>query len=508
MGHIATSIWIVCYFLVLLGLSAYGIHRYTMIYLYWKHRRSRPEPASRFKELPRITIQLPIFNELYVVRRLIGAVSRIDYPRELLQIQILDDSTDETTEICREEEAKLLDDGFDVEYIHRVDRIGFKAGALEHGMESATGEYIYILDADFVPEPNVLHEMIHFFTDIKVGMIQTRWGHINKKYSILTRIQALFLDGHLAVEQTARSRSGRFFNFNGTAGIWRKDCIIDAGGWEHDTLTEDLDLSYRAQMKGWKFVYLKDVVTPAELPPDMNGFKSQQHRWAKGSIQTCLKILGPVWRSKLPRIIKLEATAHLTSNFAYLLLILLCVLVNPAMHPESGWVRTFVLDIPIFFATTISVGLFYVTAQIAINPSPLRWLREICYLPVLLALGIGMSVNNGKAVFEALLGKQSDFVRTPKYGIEQKRKDVRKAKYRALKSLKSLKSVVTFFEVAFFLYFSYLVLYALALGNWIGIPFLILFQAGFFFVAYGSLRHLLPGWVLGAAENDDAVLEA
>ena len=508
MGHIATSIWIVCYFLVLLGLSAYGIHRYTMIYLYWKHRRSRPEPASRFKELPRITIQLPIFNELYVVRRLIGAVSRIDYPRELLQIQILDDSTDETTEICREEEAKLLDDGFDVEYIHRVDRIGFKAGALEHGMESATGEYIYILDADFVPEPNVLHEMIHFFTDIKVGMIQTRWGHINKKYSILTRIQALFLDGHLAVEQTARSRSGRFFNFNGTAGIWRKDCIIDAGGWEHDTLTEDLDLSYRAQMKGWKFVYLKDVVTPAELPPDMNGFKSQQHRWAKGSIQTCLKMLGPVWRSKLPRIIKLEATAHLTSNFAYLLLILLCVLVNPAMHPESGWVRTFVLDIPIFFATTISVGLFYVTAQIAINPSPLRWLREICYLPVLLALGIGMSVNNGKAVFEALLGKQSDFVRTPKYGIEQKRKDVRKAKYRALKSLKSLKSVVTFFEVAFFLYFSYLVLYALALGNWIGIPFLILFQAGFFFVAYGSLRHLLPGWVLGAAENDDAVLEA
>ena len=502
MGHIATSILIVCYFLVLLGLSAYGIHRYTMIYLYWKHRKSRPKPLNRFQELPKVTIQLPIFNELYVVRRLIGAVAKLDYPKELLQIQILDDSTDETTTFCREEEAKLREEGFEVEYIHRVDRTGFKAGALENGMESATGEYIYILDADFVPEPDVLHKMIHFFTDKEVGLIQTRWGHINKKYSILTRIQALFLDGHLAVEQTARSRSGRFFNFNGTAGIWRKSCILDAGGWEHDTLTEALDLSYRAQMKGWRFIYLKDVVTPAELPPDMNGFKSQQHRWAKGSIQTCMKMLGPIWRSKLPRIIKLEATAHLTANFAYLLLILLCVLVNPAMHPESGWVRTFGLDIPIFFATTISVGLFYVTAQIAINPSPLRWLREVCYLPILLALGIGMSVNNGKAVFEALMGKQSDFVRTPKYGIEKKRKDVRKAKYRALRSIAPV------FEVAFFLYFSYLVLHALASGNWIGVPFLCLFQVGFFFVAYGSLRHLLPAWILGNSENEDAVLGA
>ncbi len=500
MGHIATSVWIICYFVVLLGLSAYGLHRYTMIYLYWKHSRRKPEPDSHFKQLPKVTVQLPIFNELYVVRRLIKAVANIDYPKDLLQIQILDDSLDETRAICREEADKLIARGFDVELIHRSDRTGFKAGALEKGMESASGEYIYILDADFVPEPEVLHDMIHYFTNEKVGMIQTRWGHLNKTFSILTRVQALFLDGHLAVEQTARSRSGRFFNFNGTAGIWRKTCIDDAGGWEHDTLTEDLDLSYRAQMKGWKFIYLKDVVTPAELPPTMDGFKSQQHRWAKGSVQTCLKMLGPIWRSDLPRMVKFEATAHLTANFAYLLLILLCVLVNPAMHPETGWVRTVLLDIPIFFATSVSVALFYITAQIAINPSPMKWLREILYLPVLLALGIGMSINNGKAVIEALLGKESDFVRTPKYGEQKKRSGVRKSKYRALKS------VAPAFEIAFFLYFSYLVIDAVARGHWFGVPFLALFQIGFFLVAYGSMRQLLPSFILGTVEPDEPAL--
>ena len=378
----------------------------------------------------------------------------------------------------------------DVNSIRIADKSNLQDNVVVHG-NTSLGEYSHIGHAA------VLHEMIHFFTDKIIGMIQTRWGHINKKYSLLTRLQALFLDGHLAVEQTARSRSGRFFNFNGTAGMWRKSCITDAGGWEHDTITEDLDLSYRAQMKGWKFIYLADVVTPAELPPDMNGFKSQQHRWAKGSIQTCRKILGRIWRSDLPRVIKFEATAHLTANFAYLLLILLCVLVKPAMHPESGWVRTVLLDIPIFFATTVSVGLFYITAQIAINPSPLKWIKEVLYLPILLALGIGMSINNGKAVLEAILGKESDFVRTPKYGIEKQYKDVRKSQYRALKSAAPV------IEILFFFYFYYLVIDATARGNWFGLPFLMLFQVGFFFVAYGSLRHLLPDFVLGRNKAAD-----
>ena len=486
MGHLATTIWIICYFAVLLGLAGYGIHRYTMIFLYWRNRRKKPEPLSEFKDLPSVTVQLPIFNELHVVERLINAVSNLDYPKDRLQIQILDDSIDETKEICEAEYAKLIESGFDVELIHRDDRLGYKAGALENGMESAKGEYIYILDADFVPEPDVLHQMIHFFTDEKVGMIQTRWGHINKSYSMLTRVQALFLDGHHAVEQTARSRSGRFFNFNGTAGIWRKSAIIDSGGWEHDTVCEDLDLSYRAQMKGWKFIYLADVVTPAELPPDMDGFKTQQHRWTKGSIQTCVKILGRVFKSDLPAVVKFEAFAHLTANFAYLLLILLCVLVNPSMHPESGWVRTFLLDVPIFFATTISVGLFYATAQIAINPGPLKWIKEILYLPILLALGIGMSVNNGKAVLEALFSNDSEFIRTPKYGIEKKDKKKTKSNYRALKS------IAPFFELLFFAYFTYLVINAWQSANWFGLPFLMLFQVGFCFVAFGSIRSLFP----------------
>ena len=487
-------------YMTLLGvLALYGAHRG---FLLWALRQNRAmEPQTSDTPHRRVTIQLPIYNEPAVTRRLIDAVAQIEWPADRLQIQVLDDSTDITSAIVDQAVAQWVAKGVGIEVTRRSSRTGYKAGALAHGLQSATGEYIAILDADFVPGTDFLTQLMPHFTQ-GVGMVQARWGHINRNESWLTRMQAMLLDAHFVIEHAARHQSGRFFNFNGTAGIWRKSCILDAGGWEHDTLTEDLDLSYRAQMKGWRFIYLKDVVTPAELPPDMNGFKSQQHRWAKGSIQTCMKMLGPIWRSKLPRIIKLEATAHLTANFAYLLLILLCVLVNPAMHPESGWVRTFVLDIPIFFATTISVGLFYVTAQIAINPSPLRWLREVCYLPILLALGIGMSVNNGKAVFEALMGKQSDFVRTPKYGIEKKRKDVRKAKYRALRSIAPV------FEVAFFFYFSYLVLHALASGNWIGVPFLFLFQVGFFFVAYGSLRHLLPAWILGNSENEDAVLGA
>ena len=500
MGHLATTIWIICYFAVLIGLAGYGIHRYTMIYLYWKNRRKTPEPLGHFEDLPMVTVQLPIFNELHVVRRLIKAVSNLDYPKDCLQIQILDDSIDETKEICEEEYQKLLDSGFDVELIHRKDRVGYKAGALENGMESAKGDYIYILDADFVPDSDVLHKMIHFFTDDRVGMVQTRWGHINKSYSILTRVQALFLDGHHAVEQTARSRSGRFFNFNGTAGILRKSAIIDSGGWQHDTICEDLDLSYRAQMKRWKFIYLVDVVTPAELPPNMDGFKTQQHRWTKGSIQTCIKVLGRVFKSDLPTIVKFEAFAHLTANFAYLLLILLCVLVNPSMHPESGWVRTVFLDFPIFFATTISVGLFYVTAQIAINPKPLKLIKEILHLPILLALGIGMSVNNGKAVLEAIFGNDSEFVRTPKYGIEKKDKKITKSKYRALKSIAPL------FEFSFFGYFTYLVINAWQNANWFTLPFLMLFQVGFFLVAFGSIRSLISDLFIKSNESKDSAL--
>ena len=247
-------LWYICYALVFIGLCSFGIHRYEIIYLYFKHRHHVPKPKELFRELPAVTVQLPIFNELYVVERLLEAVAALDYPKDKLQIQLLDDSTDDTVDFAQAKMKELAERGFDVEYIHRQDRTGFKAGALENGTLSAKGELLYILDADFVPGPEVLKKMVHYFTDEKIGMVQSRWGHLNGNYSPLTKVQAMFLDGHLQLEQTARSRSGRFFNFNGTAGIWRKSCITDAGGWDHDTLTEDLDLSYRAQMKGWRFV--------------------------------------------------------------------------------------------------------------------------------------------------------------------------------------------------------------------------------------------------------------
>ena len=309
------SVWQVFYFAVILAMCLYGLHRYVILFLYLKHRKNVPQITDHFQELPRVTVQLPIFNERYVVDRLLKSVKSIDYPRDLLQIQVLDDSTDDTAAYTREQVELLKAEGFDAEWRHRIDRTGFKAGALEAGLATATGEFILILDADFLVPSDILRKTIHHFTNGRVGMVQTRWGHLNRNYSLLTRAQALFIDAHFVIEQVARSRSGRFFNFNGTGGIWRRTCIEDSGGWKHDTLTEDLDLSYRAQMRGWQFVYRNDVVTPAELPVEMNGFKSQQHRWAKGSIQTCIKLLPSLWSSKLPWWIKVEGTAHFTAYF-------------------------------------------------------------------------------------------------------------------------------------------------------------------------------------------------
>jgi cellulose synthase/poly-beta-1,6-N-acetylglucosamine synthase-like glycosyltransferase len=484
-GSVVDVIWTFCYLSVLIGLSGYGLHRYFLVYLFLKNRKRTPQPLSHFKQVPVITVQLPLFNEMYVVERLLKSVSELDYPRELLQIQVLDDSTDETQELTASCVRGLVARGFDVELIHRVNRVGYKAGALEAGLDTARGDFVCILDADFVPQPELLKATVHFFTDPKVGMIQTRWGHINRGYSLLTRVQAMFLDGHLLLEQVARSRSGRFFNFNGTAGLWRKSCITESGGWQHDTLTEDLDLSYRAQLEGWKFVFLTDVVTPAELPVDMNGFKSQQHRWTKGSIQTCKKLLPRIWRSQLPLPIKIEATGHLTSNFAYLLLACLCVLLHPATGgPQSGWLRILLIDLPIFLTASVSVAVFYICAQRELHPR--TWMKEILLLPALIALGVGLSINNARAVLEAVFNHQSEFKRTPKYGIENKSQAWRSCRYMPLKSLLPL------VEIGFAIYFSYFVWYAVAHAQYFTLPFLVMFQCGFLYVALSSLAQWWP----------------
>jgi cellulose synthase/poly-beta-1,6-N-acetylglucosamine synthase-like glycosyltransferase len=477
--------WSACYLLVLLGLSAYGIHRYSIIFLFLKHIRDRVAPVRSFPELPYVTVQLPIFNEYYVIKRLLDAVSRLDYPREKLQIQVLDDSTDETTEIVAAETARLRAAGLNIEHVHRADRTGFKAGALANGLATATGEFIFILDADFVPQPEVLLQSIHHFTDPAIGMVQMRWGHLNRNHSLLTRIQAMFLDGHLLLEQTARSRSGRFFNFNGTAGVWRRSCIDAAGGWRHDTLTEDLDLSYRAQLAGWRFIFLPDIVIPAELPPDMNGFKSQQHRWTKGSIQTCKKLLPAIWASRHPLIVKIEATMHLTANLGYLLLVLLCLLLLPnSMASHGGLTFSLLVDIPIFLATTVSITVFYICAQRHLNPR--GWLADIALLPMLLALAIGMSVNNARAVIEALCNHQSGFTRTPKYGNTATPAVTRRKSYLPFKSL------LPAIELAFASYFAYCTWRAILLGQWTSVPFLLLFFVGFTYVASKSIAHWLP----------------
>jgi len=488
--------WYVAYVLALLGLSGYGCHRLCIVYLYLRHSRRRPEIKTKFAELPLVTVQLPVFNEMHVVKRLLTSVAQLDYPKEKLQIQLLDDSTDETTSIAEGEILKLQTDGFDAELIHREDRTGYKAGALENGLETAKGDYVFILDADFVPNADVLRETIHYFTDEKIGLIQTRWGHLNRNYNLLTRVQAMFLDGHLELEQTARNRSGRFFTFNGTGGIWRKECISDAGGWEHDTLTEDMDLSYRAQLKDWRFIFLNEVETPAELPVDMDGFKSQQHRWTKGSIQCCKKVLPAIWRSKFPLYVKLEATAHLTSNFAWLLLMVLCFLIfpNTKYQPEmSLWVKA-LIHIPIFIFASGSVVFFYFMSQKALHPK--SWWKEIVYLPCLLALGIGMSINNARAVMEALLNMQSGFVRTPKYGVEKLKREKapspRKSRYKAIKSATPL---VEFFFGVFFLF---VLIDALLSGNIVSFIFLLPFPLGFF---YTSLSSFAISWRAAAGDS-------
>ncbi len=494
-GSVGYLIWTFCYLSVLTVLSAYGIHRYFIIYLFLKNRRKASVPLAQFAELPKVTVQLPIFNEFYVAERLLKSVSELDYPRDRLHIQVLDDSTDDTRELTRRSVTALQERGFNVELIHRTDRVGFKAGALETGMATAQGDFVCILDADFVPQPDLLQQTVHFFTDPQVGMIQTRWGHLNRTYSLLTRVQAMFLDGHLLLEQTARSRSGRFFNFNGTAGLWRRSCIEEAGGWQHDTLTEDLDLSYRAQLAGWKFIFMPDVITPAELPVDMNGFKSQQHRWTKGSIQTCKKLLPTIWRSNLALPLKIEATAHLTSNFAYLLLACLCVLLHPSVGgPQTGWARMLLVDVPIFLTASLSVAVFYICAQRELHPR--TWMKEMLLLPALLALGVGLSLNNARAVLEAVFNHESDFARTPKYGIEHKKQSWSTTKYMPLKSL------LPMLELAFALYFTYFLWFAIRHGQYLSVPFLLMFQLGFLYVSMSSLLHAFPRNLFGGTRAE------
>jgi cellulose synthase/poly-beta-1,6-N-acetylglucosamine synthase-like glycosyltransferase len=478
---------LVSYFFVLSILAIYGWHRYYLVYLYMKNKGKAPLPAPELTVFPRVTVQLPIFNEMYVADRLIDAVCELDYPKDLLEIQVLDDSTDETTDIAERAVRRHASRGFDIRHIHRVDRTGYKAGALEAGLQDSTGEFVAIFDADFIPGADFLQKTLPYLAaDPKIGMVQARWGHINQDYSLLTKIQSILLDAHFVLEHGGRNRGGCFFNFNGTAGVWRREAIASAGGWQHDTLTEDLDLSYRAQLAGWQFIFLPQVVAPAEVPVEMNSFKSQQHRWAKGSIQTCIKLLPRILRSNQPLSVKVEAFFHLSANFNYLLMSVLSILMFPAMwvRYNMGWTEMLLIDVPLFCAATLSVGNFYVVSQRELYSD---WRQRLKYLPFLMSIGIGLCVNNTRAVLEALFGKQSEFARTPKYGIERESDEWVGKKYHQSVGVQPM------IELALGLYFTATVFYALVNQIYGTLPFLMLFQVGFLYTGLLSILQQYTG---------------
>jgi cellulose synthase/poly-beta-1,6-N-acetylglucosamine synthase-like glycosyltransferase len=470
------------YFTILGILSIYGLHRYFLTYLYVKNKQKAPKPQKYSGPLPRVTIQLPIYNERYVVERLLEAVTRVDYPRALLEIQLLDDSTDETRFVASRLVSEYARAGYPVSYHHRDNREGYKAGALAEGLKLASGELIAIFDADFVPPPPIIRQMVEYFADPQMGVVQGRWTWVNRHYSNLSEVEALLLDGHFVIEHGGRNFSGRFFNFNGTAGMWRRVAIEDAGGWQHDTLTEDTDLSYRAQLKGWKFVYDPNIECPSELPVEMNSFKTQQARWAKGLIQVAKKLLPRIWRSRQPLRIKLEATFHLTANIAYPLMVVFSVILLPAMIVRfyQGWFQMLYLDLPMFLASTCSVSSFYMVAQRELYPKD--WWKRIRFMPFLMATGIGLSVTNSMAVIEALIGKRSEFVRTPKYRVELKEEGWEQKKY-----VRRGGGWMPYVELGLAAYFVFATAYSYRVQNYLTVPFLLLFLVGYAYMGTMSL---------------------
>jgi cellulose synthase/poly-beta-1,6-N-acetylglucosamine synthase-like glycosyltransferase len=470
------------YFTVLFILSIYGLHRYDIIRTYFKHKKKRVnEPARRFDKLPPVTIQLPLYNERYVVERLIEETVKMEYPKELLQIQVLDDSTDDTAPFAEALVERYRTLGYPIEYHHRTNRHGFKAGALQEGLKSATGEMVAVFDADFIPPTDFLTRTIHYFTDPTVGVVQTRWSYLNRDYNFLTEVEGMLLDGHFILEHGARSCAGYFFNFNGTAGILRIKMIDDAGGWQHDTLTEDSDLSYRAQLKGWKFMYVPGLDCPSELPVEMHGFQVQQSRWAKGLTQVAMKLLPSILKAPISKRIKMEAFMHLTPNITYPLMIIVSALMLPVMIVRfymGVWQMMF-LDLPLIVASFWSISLFYVVAQRELYPK--NWKRSIFMLPMLMAVGVGLTIINTRAVLEALFGVETSFVRTPKFAIGGAPMKLENKQYRARSGW------LPYLEIAFGTYFLGMIVFAITTFNFLSIPFLSLFVFGYYWAGFTTL---------------------
>jgi len=472
------------YLLALGYLFIYSLGQLHLTLKYLKVRKSKPQPTPELTSFPKVTIQLPVYNEKYVIERLIDAVCKIDYPLDCLEIQVLDDSDDETVDLAKEKINYYQSIGVDITHIQRAERKNYKAGALAYGMEIAKGEFLAIFDADFTPNPNFLIKTIPYFTIPEIGMVQTRWGHINRNYSFFTRMQAFGLDAHFTVEQTGRNSVNSFINFNGTGGVWRKSCIIDAGGWSADTLTEDLDLSYRAQINGWKFKYLEAVESPAELPILMPAIKSQQYRWNKGAAETSKKLLLRVYRQKLPFMTKLHATFHLLNSSVFLFLLIVGILSIPLMlikfnHPQ--------LDILFKVANLFLLGFFSIGFYfwVASKRTPFTNIKEsfIKTFFSFMTISMGLSLYNSLAVLEGFIGYKTPFIRTPKFNATNSNSGAKNNSYVNYKL-----ELTTIVELLLGIYF----LAAIVLGFYLNDLGLVIFHAmlamGFITISYQSLR--------------------
>ena len=471
------------YVLLLMVLTIYSFHAYLMIYLY-RRRSNKCGPPPPPAEWPAVTVQLPVYNEQYVVERLVNGVCAMDYPADRMQIQVLDDSTDETSAIAARAIAHYRQRGFDIVHVRRADRQGFKAGALKNGLNTAKGEFIAIFDADFVPPADFLKKLVPYFSQPDIAVVQSRWGHLNGNSSLLTRSQTIGLDAHFVLEHSARNAFGIFINFNGTAGIWRKAAILKAGNWQDDTLTEDIDLSYRAQLAGWRFVYVNDVVCPAEVPAEVYGLKNQQYRWAKGAIQTAIKLLPAIWRNAaMPPLVKFEATVHLTNHLVFPVLLMLALLLFPilAIRVNKPDTDAFFAVVSLFTINAFSYPLFYLFAQKEIYAD---WKRRVLFLPILMTGAIGLTVINTQAVLSAMLGRKSMFNRTPKFDLaDSKRHSWSGKHYRA-----RFNSTVLI-ELAMLAYVSANLVYACSKIQYIAIPFILFYWFGFAFIGGLSLAH-------------------
>ena len=478
---------------ILLLLCSYGAHRAHLALACVRHKK-KIDSLSRGVEigpgpLPRVTVQLPLYNEATVARRLIEATGNLDYPRDRFEIQVLDDSTDETQAIASSAVEALRARGIDAHYVRRSDRVGYKAGALAHGLTLSNSELVAIFDADFVPQPDFLRAVVGHFNDPQIGMVQTRWDHLNRDASLLTSVQALMLDGHHLVENRARYATECMFNFSGTGGIWRRAAIDAAGGWEHDTLTEDLDLSYRAQLAGYRFVYRADVTTPAELPEEMAAFRAQQYRWAKGTIQTSRKLMRKVLSSDLDLRRRIEAVFHLMPHLAYPATVLLTLVLLPALvfMPATG-IRTLVMiDLPLCIGATGSLGAFYAIAEVAQGRSVWHAIKK---LPALIALGAGLAPHLTRAVWDGSRHMAGEFVRTPKRGAM-------KTRYRQV-------STLPLAEIALGLVSLASVAASLLTGHWFAAPFALLFTLGYGYVATLVVSEQLAERAALASESSSA----